>query len=113
MRNDPPTSLRRGYGYHQARAAGLGGLRADRSPRQVNLLIKGRKAQREAEKQLREEIAKDAEWAPFVEHWIREGLSEAPAEFQRLTPAEVEDCFCIYKDVLRSDELNLRPRTRC
>jgi hypothetical protein len=35
----------------------------------------------------------------------RIALSEAPAEFQKLTAAEVEDCFCIYKDVLRSDEL--------
>lgn len=75
MRNDPPTSLRRGYGYRQARAAGLGGVRADRSPRQVNNYIKARKADDNGKEYLRDEIHKDPEWGPFVEHWIREGLS--------------------------------------
>jgi hypothetical protein len=75
MANDPPTTLRMGFGYNQARAAGLGGLRADRSPRQVNRLIHDRKPVREATRYLRESIERDPEWTPFVEHWIREGLT--------------------------------------
>jgi hypothetical protein len=43
MANDPPSNLRMGFGYHQARAAGLGGLRQDKSPRQVNREISDRR----------------------------------------------------------------------
>ena len=71
MANDPPTNLRMGFGYHQARAAGLGGLRASRSPRQVNLYIEESKADREAIRQLRE-AQKDGEWIPFILHRIDE-----------------------------------------
>ena len=39
-------------------------------------------------------------------------LSQVPAEL-KLTPAEIEDCFCIYKDALRRGSLSLRPHARC
>jgi hypothetical protein len=48
MTNDKPTSQRMGFGYGQARAAGLGGVRASRSPRQVNKIIQENKSAREA-----------------------------------------------------------------
>jgi hypothetical protein len=40
-------------------------------------------------------------------------LSEVPAELRKLTPAEIEDCFCIYKDALRRGSLSHRPHVRC
>jgi hypothetical protein len=89
MANDHPTSLRMGFGYHQARASGMGGIRADRSPRQVNRYIKDSKDAREATRRLREEIANDPEWVPFVEHWVCEGLS-APEVFQSLSNAQYD-----------------------
>jgi len=72
MANDPPSSLRMGFGYHQARLAGLGGVRADRSPRQINRYIEESKAEREAVRKLRE-AQKDGEWIPFILHRIDEG----------------------------------------
>ncbi|MGO9701879.1 MAG: hypothetical protein ACLPX7_21735 [Xanthobacteraceae bacterium] len=75
MANDDPTSLRMGFGYHQARLAGLGGIRADRSPRRVNRHIKHRRDERTAIEYLQNEIRKDPDWKPFVEHWIREGFN--------------------------------------
>jgi hypothetical protein len=72
MANDDPTSLRMGFGFHQARAAGLGGVRASRSPRQVNRHIKDNKAAREAIRHL-QEAQKDEEWHPFIRHRIDEG----------------------------------------
>lgn len=37
-----------------------------------------------------------------------------PHAFSRLTPAEIEDCLCIYKEQLRDDRLNrVARRTRC
>lgn len=67
MANDQPTSLRMGFGYYQARAAGLGGVRADRSPRQYNKIIDDNKAEREALESLRE-AARDPEWIPLIKH---------------------------------------------
>lgn len=70
MANDQPTSLRMGFGYNQARKSGMGGLRTDRSPNQVNKIID----ERRVAKSIREEIERDPEWGPFVEHWIRKKL---------------------------------------
>lgn len=70
MTNDPPSALRMGFGYRQARAAGLGGIRAARSPRQVNIEMSERRIARE----LRDVVERDPQWGPFVEHWIKEGL---------------------------------------
>jgi len=39
VRNDAPTNLRRGFGYYQARRSGMGGIRRDRSPNQINEAI--------------------------------------------------------------------------
>lgn len=74
MANDHPTSLRMGFGYRDARAAGLGGIRADRSPRQYNKIVDENKAEREALNSLRE-AAKDPEWIPLIEHRVAEKLA--------------------------------------
>ena len=71
MANDPPSSLRMGFGYHQARASGLGGIRESRSPRQVNKLIEKNQIGRK----VLSEVERDAEWGPFVAHWIESGRS--------------------------------------
>jgi hypothetical protein len=71
MANDPPTSLRMGFGYHQARKSGVGGIRQDRSPNQINKAIKENKAAR----LLREAVEADPDWGRFVEHWILEGMT--------------------------------------
>lgn len=71
MANDPPTSLRMGFGYHQARQSGMGGIRQDRSPNQVNKAVNESKAAR----RLRDAVETDPDWGPFVEHWIRDGMS--------------------------------------
>src|ERR1700682_551328 len=73
-RNDPPTSLRMGFGYGQARAAGLGGIRASRSPRQVNKIIEENKSAREATEALRE-YAKDVDYAILITHRVEEGCT--------------------------------------
>jgi IS1 family transposase len=75
MANDPPSHLRMGFGYPQARAAGLRGLRRDRPPKEVNRIIDSRKSERETIRQVQEVVENDPEWRPFVEHWIREGVS--------------------------------------
>ena len=85
MANDQPTSLRMGFGYGQARASGMGGIRADRSPDQVNREI----SERKVAKQIREEVELDPEWGPFVEHWIRERL-EAQDILQALWNAKFD-----------------------
>ena len=72
MANDKPTSLRMGFGYGQARAAGLGGVRASRSPRQVNKILQENKSDRDATASLRE-AAKDYHWALLITHRIEEG----------------------------------------
>jgi|KBSSwiStaDraftv2_1062776.scaffolds.fasta_scaffold341951_3 hypothetical protein len=77
MRNDPPTTLRRVYGYHQARASGVGGVRADRSPRQVNRYWAERKEANENIEYVRQIVDADPEWLPFVLHWKGEGLTVA------------------------------------
>ncbi|WP_416192957.1 hypothetical protein [Nitrobacter sp. TKz-YC01] len=74
MANDKPTSLRMGFGYGQARAAGLGGVRADRSTRQVNKITKENKSTRTATLEIRE-FAKDPDWAPLIKHLVSQGLS--------------------------------------
>jgi hypothetical protein len=89
MANDPPTNLRMGFGYHQARVAGLGGIRESRSPRQVNRYINERKTVREATAWLRDEVKKDAEWSPFVQHWISEGCN-AQEVMQSLANAQFD-----------------------
>jgi hypothetical protein len=65
-----------GFGYGQARAAGLGGVRASRSPRQVNKIIQENKATREAIEALRE-YAKDADYAILITHRVEEGCCTA------------------------------------
>ena len=74
MANDQPTSLRMGFGYGQARAAGLGGIRAPRSPNQVNKITRANKANKEAIEALRE-TAKDPQWRAYLEHRAQEGCS--------------------------------------
>jgi hypothetical protein len=71
MANDEPTNLRMGFGYREARASGLTGFQEERSPRQVNRDLKANQIAR----RLRDEVSKDPEWSPFVEHWVRSGLS--------------------------------------
>jgi hypothetical protein len=71
MRNDPPTNLRMGFGYRQARRAGLGGVRASRSPNQYNKAVD----ENEALRRLRRERELDSGWIPFIVHWIDEGIS--------------------------------------
>lgn len=71
MANDDPTSLRMGFGYRQARASGLGGLRPDRSPNQVNKYVSASKAARE----IRREVEADPEWGPFVAHWLKDNAA--------------------------------------
>jgi len=55
-----------------SRAAGLGGLLAPRSPRQVNKITTENKAARTATESL-QEAAKDPEWVPLITHRIAEG----------------------------------------
>jgi hypothetical protein len=74
MANDQPTSLRMGFGYGQARAAGLGGIRASRSPFQVNKITVENKKTRHALETLRE-MAKDREWDAYIKHRVAEGCS--------------------------------------
>jgi hypothetical protein len=61
-----------GFGYHQARAAGLRGIRTARSAQQVNRYIQNSKAKREAINALRE-AQKDGEWIPYILHRIEAG----------------------------------------
>lgn len=75
MANDDPTSLRMGFGYHQARAAGLGGVREARSPRQVNQHINSAQMARK----LRAEVMNDGEWGPLVKHLIEQGVGPVDA----------------------------------
>jgi hypothetical protein len=63
-----------GFGYGQARAAGLGGIRASRSPSQVNKIIQENKSAREAIESLRE-YAKDADYAILITHRAEEGCT--------------------------------------
>jgi hypothetical protein len=74
MANDDPTSLRMGFGYHDARRAGLGGVRADRSPRQVNQIINERKDENEALRQIAE-AGQDPEWRRYLKHRREQGCS--------------------------------------
>jgi hypothetical protein len=85
MANDPPTNLRMGFGYHQARQSGMGGIRQDRSPNQVNREID----ERQIAKQIREVIESDPEWAPFVAHWVKEKV-KARDIIQSLSNAQVD-----------------------
>lgn len=71
MANDHPTSLRMLFGYYNARQAGLGGVRADRSPREINKISRSNKLIKE----LLREVETDPEWEPFVVHWIKNGFS--------------------------------------
>jgi hypothetical protein len=72
MANDKPTSLRMGFGYGQARAAGLGSVLASRSPRQVNAILQENKYARDTIESLRE-YAKDVDWALLITHRVEEG----------------------------------------
>ncbi len=84
MANDPPTNLRIGFGYPQARAAGLGGIRRDRSPKQVNRITADNKTDRFMEDLVLRWMDGDRDWVPFVAHWLKEGLSVQPAYPRRL-----------------------------
>ena len=63
-----------GFGYSQARAAGLGGVRGSRSPRQVNKIIQENIATREATETLRE-YAKDVDYAILITHRVEENCT--------------------------------------
>ena len=84
MANDPPTALSMRFGYHQARASGLGGVRESRSPRQVNKFIE----ESQVARKLRAEVEKDTEWGPFVKHWIEDSRS-ADETFRALYRAQM------------------------
>jgi hypothetical protein len=62
----PPSSLRRAYGYREARASGVTGFQESRSVNQIQKDIK----ESEATRQLNDEVKSDPEWGPFVKHWI-------------------------------------------
>lgn len=79
MANDDPTSLRMGFGYRQARAAGLGGIRAPRSSRQVNSIIRENRANHEATEKLRAAV-QNPDWIPLVEHRAAQGLTAEKIE---------------------------------
>jgi hypothetical protein len=40
-------------------------------------------------------------------------VSDLPAGLQKMSPAEIEDCLCIYKDALRGRDLRIGTRTLC
>jgi hypothetical protein len=40
-------------------------------------------------------------------------LAEIPSAFHKLPPAEIEDCLCIYKDVLRGRGLRPSKKSWC
>ena len=65
-----------GFGYHQARQSGMGGIRQDRSPNQFNRAIDENKAAR----RMRQVLKSEPEWPPFVEHWIGDGMSAEVTE---------------------------------
>ena len=71
MTNDRPTSLKMLFGYDNARRSGLGGIRPDRSPREVNRISRANKLVKE----LLQEVEADPDWEPFVVHWLMSGLS--------------------------------------
>jgi hypothetical protein len=76
VRNDAPTSLRRGFGYYQARRSGMGGIRRDRSPNQINEAIDENNAAR----RVRGALSNDPDWARFVKHWILDGMTAEVTE---------------------------------
>jgi hypothetical protein len=84
--NDPPTNLRMGFGYKQARAAGLTGIRTSRAPRTVNRLIEENRQNRSVVEFLQDAVAKDPGWGPYVKHRIREGGTafEIAGEVERM-----------------------------
>ena len=102
-RNDPPSSLRRGFGYHQAKQSGMGGIRQDRSPNQVNKAIDESKAAR----RIRKVVERDPEWGPFVEHWIRDGMSA------EITENALWRAQCYARDKARGFSLEFRLRLWC
>ena len=71
-RNDHPTNRRMGFGFEQARAAGLDGVRPDRSPRQVNKIVRENKETRDAIREL-QEVRDDPEWEAFIKHRASQG----------------------------------------
>lgn len=73
MVNDKPTNQRMGFGYGEARAAGLGGIRADRSPRQVNKIIKENQSARKGISELKQ-FLEDPEWMPLIKFRAAEGI---------------------------------------
>jgi hypothetical protein len=58
-----------GFGYPQARAAGLSQFRRERSVRHFNEEV----MEAQEVRQLRKEIDRDPEWGPFARAWIEEG----------------------------------------
>jgi len=75
MANDKPTSLRMGFGYNQARRAGLDGLREARSPRQVNRIYRERKEGKELVDELQRRAANDPDFGRLIVHRLREGVT--------------------------------------
>jgi hypothetical protein len=71
MRNDPPTNLRREFGYSGARRVGATGFRSSRSAGQVNKDTRDNRTLRK----LRAECEQDSGWLPFVVHWGEQGVS--------------------------------------
>jgi len=63
-----------GFGYKQARAAGLRGIRQSRSPKQVNRITGKAKLDRFMVNLVLERGGNDPEWKFFVAHWLSEGL---------------------------------------
>ena len=76
MTNDKPTSLRMGFGYSQARAAGLDGIWQSRSPKQVNKITKENLSYRGAITDLRK-LRDDPDWVPLIKFCVANGMSAA------------------------------------
>jgi hypothetical protein len=66
MANDPPTSLRMGFGHRQARASGMGGFEEGPSTRQMNFDLEWR----EQEKEIRAIVEEYPAAGPVVRRMI-------------------------------------------
>jgi hypothetical protein len=74
MANDKPTSLNMRFGYDQHRASGMGGMRAPRSPNQVNKITRENKSARTATDHLRD-AKNDSDWARLIRHRAAQGVT--------------------------------------
>jgi hypothetical protein len=75
MANDPPTNLRMGFGYQQARASGVTGFKSPPKPWEMNFHIKWAAA----EKTLRRIVKRDPSIKPLVHKFI--GQQKAVGEY--------------------------------